>query len=341
METRRERIGNVVTISLVTVLIWIWAAGETREDITSFTDLRLIGQTSGSVQIEPSEINSISFQMRGARRAIDAMAARFREPLEIQIGTLGVPADPGVHEIDLLAVGQLLAEQEDLPVTFLSAEPKTTSVTIKSLETRSMAIQVLLPEGVRTAGAVEVAPTEASITLPSSLTTLPNLSIAATVSDEDLASLTPGRLQEIEATLGLPSSLAAYEDDVTITPRKVLVRLKLVSADSTLLVPSIPVQIAGPPTDLDQYLVTVDPAAAFLRDVTLRGPAEAITSIAEGRMSVIAFLHLTSDELAQGITEKAVSMWQLPTGVTVSSIGDDSTSNPMVPLTIEDRTRQP
>ena len=122
---------------------------------------------------------------------------------------------------------------------------------------------------------------------------------------------------------------------------EVLARLKLVSADSTLLVPSIPVQIAGPPTDLDQYLVTIDPAAAFLRDVTLRGPAEAIASIAEGRMSVIAFLHLTSDELAQGITEKAVSMWQLPAGVTVSGIGDDSTSNPMVPLTIEDRTRQP
>jgi hypothetical protein len=40
MESRRERIGNVVTITLVTVLIWIWAAGETREDITSFTDLR-------------------------------------------------------------------------------------------------------------------------------------------------------------------------------------------------------------------------------------------------------------------------------------------------------------
>ena len=341
METRRERIGNVVTISLVTVLIWIWAAGETREDITSFTDLRLVGQTKGSVQIEPAEMTSISFQMRGARRAIDAMAARFREPIEIQIGTMGIPTEPGAHEIDLLSVGQLLAEKEDLPVTFLSADPKVASIVIKSLANRTMTIQVVLPDGVRTAGAVNVSPSEATITLPASLADLPDLSINATVSDEDLADLTPGRLQEIEATLSLPSSLAEHAGEVTITPRKVVVGLKLVSTESTYLVPSIPVQVAGPPTDLDQYLVTIDPAAAFLRDVTLRGPAEAIASVADGKMSVIAFLHLTSDDLAQGITEKAVSMWQLPPGVTVSSIGDDATSNPMVSLTIEDRSRQP
>lgn len=341
MESRRGRIGNVVTISLVTVLIWIWAAGETREDITSFTDLRLVGQTQGSVQITPAEINSVSFQMRGAKRAIDAMAVLFREPLDIQIGTMGIPAEPGVHEIDLLTVGRFLAEQVDLPVTFLSADPEVTSISIKSLVTRSMTIQVVLPDGVRTAGAVEVAPSEASITLPSSLATLPNLSIDATVSDQDLATLTPGRLQEIEATLGLPESLVEFAEEITITPRKVLVRVKLVSAESTFLVPSIPVQIAGPPTDLDQYLVTIDPAAAFLRDVTLRGPADAIANIAEGKVSVLAFLHLTSDDLVQGITEKAVSMWQLPPGVTVSSIGDDATSNPMVSLTIEDRSSQP
>ena len=341
MESRRERIGNVVTITLVTVLIWIWAAGETREDITSFTDLRLVGQTKGSVQIEPEELNSVSFQMRGPKRAIDAMAARFREPLEIQIGTLGIPADPGVHEIDLLLVGQLLAEQADLPVTFLSADPKAVPIVIKSLVTRSMAVQVILPDGVRTAGGVNVAPSEAAITLPESLANLPDLSIDATVSDQDLANLTPGRLHEIEVLLSLPPSLLEHTEEVTITPRKVVIGIKLVSTESTYLVPSIPVQVAGPPADLDQYLVIIDPAAAFLRDVTLRGPADAIASIADGKVSVIAFLHLTSDDLAQSITEKAVSMWQLPPGVTVSSIGDNATSNPMVPLTIEDRSSQP
>ena len=56
METRRERITNLVTVTLVTVLIWIWAAGETREEITSFSDLRFTGQTRDSVRISPEEL---------------------------------------------------------------------------------------------------------------------------------------------------------------------------------------------------------------------------------------------------------------------------------------------
>ena len=102
METRRERITNLVTVTLVTVLIWIWAAGETREEITSFSDLRFTGQTRDSVRISPEELTSVSFQVRGPRREVDAVASRFREALEVPIGTLGVPSAPGEHEIDLL-----------------------------------------------------------------------------------------------------------------------------------------------------------------------------------------------------------------------------------------------
>ena len=166
METRRERITNLVTVTLVTVLIWIWAAGETREEITSFTDLRFSGQTRDSVRISPEEIPSVSFQVRGPRREIDAVAARFREAVDIAIGTLGVPATPGEHELDLVTLGQSFLDANEIPVTVLAADPQTIRIDIESLERRRVPVVVELPEGVQTTDAVDVAPADVELLLP-------------------------------------------------------------------------------------------------------------------------------------------------------------------------------
>ena len=161
METRRERIGNVVTISLVTVLIWIWAAGETREDITSFTDLRLVGQTKGSVQIEPSQRSPPSAsRCEVPDEPSTPWPLDSASPSRSRSARLGVPADPGAaRDRPARRSASYSPRQEDLPVTFLSAEPKAASIAIKSLARRApWPSRSLLPDGVRTAGAVDVAP---------------------------------------------------------------------------------------------------------------------------------------------------------------------------------------
>ena len=98
----------------------------------------------------------------------------------------------------------------------------------------------------------------------------------------------------------------------------------------------VPVQIAGPAADLDGWMVEVNPASAFLRNVVLRGPADEIQRLRdrEGGLGVIAFVHLTSDDLLQMIEEKPVTLWSLPAGVTVTSVDGDATSSPRIPVSI-------
>ena len=341
METRRERITNLVTVTLVTVLIWIWAAGETREEITSFADLRFSGQTRDSVRISPEELPSVSFLVRGPRREVDAIAVRFRDAVEISIGTLGVPSTPGEHEIDLVTLGQSFIDANEIPVTVLAADPQTVRISIESLQRRRIPVVVELPDGVQTTDAVDVAPGEVELLLPASLADLPGLSVTARVADADVADLPSGRRHELEVSLVLPDRLTGQSDAIRMTPRKARVGLDLVSTDASIVVQSIPVQVSGPPADLDRHVVTIDPASVFLRDVTLRGPKAAIDDIAGGRANVIAFIHLTSDDLANRLEETRISMWRLPAGVEVSSIGENPDTSPTISITIEDRPRQP
>ena len=52
---------------------------------------------------------------------------------------------------------------------------------------------------------------------------------------------------------------------------------------------------------------------------------------------MIAFVHLTSDDLLKRIEEKPVTLWSLPAGVTVTSVGGDATSSPRITLRIRER----
>jgi hypothetical protein len=336
----RERIVSIVAVSLVTLLIWMWAAGETRETEPAFTDIRFVAPTADSMRILPGEISTLRLQVRGPRRAIDAVAEKLREPIPVTAGTNGVPSEPGPHEIDLALLGEAIVSQWRLPVTVVGAEPESMTIEILPLTTREVRVVPVLPSGVRTTGRIEVVPETATIVLPNDLAAIEDLQLEARVSDRDLAGRETGRRHQFEVPLQAPASLAGSRDSIRIQPRNAEVRLALDSNDAELTLSSpVPVQIAGPAADLDDWTVEVDPASAFLRDVVLRGPAETIQRLRDrdGDVGVIAFVHLTSDDLLKRIEEKPVTLWSLPAGVTVTSVGGDTTSSPRITLRIVER----
>lgn len=336
----RERLVNIVAVSLVTMLIWMWAAGETRETEPAFTDIRFLAPTADSMRIEPAEVTTLRLQVRGPRRAIDAVAERLREPVAVTAGTAGIPAEPGRHEIDLAALGEAIVAQWRLPVTVVDAEPSTIEIQIQPLATREVRIVPVLPPGVRTTGRVEVVPETATVILPQDLPGLDELQLEARISERDLAGRETGRRHQFEVALQMPPGFTGDRDAIRIQPRTAEVRVALDSNESELaLATPVPVQIAGPAADLDDWTVEVDPASAFLRDVVLRGPAETIQRLKDrdGDVGVIAFVHLTSDDLLKRIEEKPVTLWSLPPGVVVTSVGGDATSSPRITLRIAER----
>jgi len=336
----RERIVNIVAVTLITLLIWMWAAGETRETEPAFTDIRFVAPIADSMRIQPAEVPTLRLMIRGPRRALDSVAERLREPVAVTAGTNGIPADPGPHEIDLARLGEAIVSQWRLPVTVVGADPESVTIEVSTLATRDVRVVPVLPTGVRTTGRIEVVPETATIVLPDDLATLDDLQLEARVAERDLVGRETGRRHQFEVTLQLPAALAASRDSIRIQPRTAEVRLALDSNEAELTLSSpVPVQIAGPAADLDDWTVEVDPASAFLRDVVLRGPAEMIQRLRDrdGDVGVIAFVHLTSDDLLKRVEEKPVTLWSLPAGVTVTSVGGDATSSPRIAVNIQER----
>jgi hypothetical protein len=223
----RERLVNLVAVTLVTMLIWMWAAGETRETESAFTDVRFVPPTADSMRIQPAEVSTLRLLVRGPRRALDSVAERLREPVAVTAGTHGVPAEPGRHEIDLAMLGEAIVGQWRLPVTVVGAEPETVSIEISPLSTREVRVIPVLPGGVRTTGRVEVSPETVTLVLPNELASIEDLQLEARVSDRDLAGRETGRRHQFEVQLQLPASLAGARDSIRVQPRTAEVRLAL------------------------------------------------------------------------------------------------------------------
>ena len=346
----RERIVTILTVTLVTLLIWMWAAGETRRTEREFASLSFIPPTEGSLRITPSEIANVEFEIRGPQRAIAKATERFRTLISIPVGAYGVPADPGEHRIRMQDLAEALVAEWRLPVTVLSADPPSLDVTIESLTRRNVRVAALLPDSVRTTGNTEVSPASAVIELPGDPTRLDSLGelvLDARVERSDLEGRLPGALHRIQVLLQVPAELAERLKGLGIDPGTIRpdplnaqVTLTLDSNDVEFTLPNpVPVQIAGPPTALEDWVVTIDPGSAFLRNVVLRGPRDVIRQLEQrqGGLGVIAFVHLTSDDLLTRVEEKPVTLWSLPESVEVTSVDNDATSSPRIRLVIGER----
>ena len=333
----RQTVANLVVVTFVTLLIWFWAAGETRETRVAFTEMRF--ETPSQVIVTPAAIPSVELRLRGPLRAIRKTSEELRTPIPVVVGSPGVPDVTGRHLIDLTALVRTHVENSNEPVQVVSTEPETLEIEVVRLEERVVKIEPELPEGAKTSGRVEVVPKEGTIMLPQELARGDlDINLVARITAAELAKLEPGRRHAVPANVVLGQDLGNAGVNVQFSPRTVEVSVALVSAEQEHTLPVVPIQVAGPPTDLERYLVTIPSGKEFLREVTLRGQPDVIRRIAEGEVRVAAFVHLTSDDLVQNVTERPISMWMLPDGVSVVRIGTSATTTPRIPLEITDRS---
>ncbi|MCH2161818.1 MAG: hypothetical protein MK085_08090 [Phycisphaerales bacterium] len=336
----RQTVANLVVVTFVTLLIWFWAAGETRETQVAFTEIRF--ETPNQVIVNPQSVPSIELRLRGPLRAVLEASEQLRTAINVVVGSPGVPDSTGKHLIDLTSLVRTHVENTQDPVQVVSTEPETLEIEVTRLAQRVIKIEPRLPEGVKTTGRVEVVPEEGTILLPQALAESDTaITLVAEVSAAVLAKLEPGRRHAVPANVTLGNNLGDLGGSVQFSPGVVEVSVALVSAEREHTLSVVPIQVAGPPTDLERYMVTIPSGKEFLREVTLRGQPEAIRRIADGEVSVAAFVHLTSDDLVQHVAERPVSMWMLPSGVRVVRIGTSATTTPRIPLEITDRPVAP
>ncbi|MCP4812478.1 MAG: hypothetical protein GY888_08220, partial [Planctomycetaceae bacterium] len=103
MILRQEAITNIIVVTLITLLIWIWAGNETTETRTLYNQQINLKPSSGtSTIVRPKTISKMRIEIRGSRKAVQRMEQKFNEFSSVPLGFPGVPATDGRHTINLL-----------------------------------------------------------------------------------------------------------------------------------------------------------------------------------------------------------------------------------------------
>ena len=157
-------------------------------------------------------------------------------------------------------------------------------------------------------------------------------SIEAVVDAKDLPA---GTSHTVEASLRLPDALKLLPSQAVFTPDRVQVSFTVAGKSQTITLPSVRIEIAGAPEDLRGFDVTFGEGGGVLRDVVLGSQGTALADVESGKTRVVAIVHLTPEDLAKRIAQKAVSTWVLPAGAEVNSVAGVRPADVVVPLLIK------
>ncbi len=306
----RDRFGTYAVVTVVAVLIWVWAAMETRDqDVASFR-IELV-PAAGQV-ITPSEV-TVRVQMEGSKLALErALQLAARGKVQLTAGN-ELPSQPGVHLTALLKALEENAAIIDTGVSLVSVDPIDKEIEIDTLIDVTLPVKAVLP-GVEVEGVVTVKPEQVVVTLPSRLRERAGdtLQVEARVLQQRLDRLPPGVVRKITVKLSLPARLAG-EQSVTIEPSNATIEFTVKSRIKETTLPTVRVQIAGPPEDHDEYRIEIENPT--LADVTIKADGELISQIERNQAVVVAMVHLSQREKERGIDSKAVTCFMaLPLG---------------------------
>ncbi|MBC24560.1 MAG: hypothetical protein CMJ32_11700 [Phycisphaerae bacterium] len=338
----KTNIGTIIGVTLITLLIWFWAEGETREERNVYTQIQFLPGDPERFEVSPTRSFPLAVDLSGSKRALDRATEMLRvATVELTTGIGGVPAQAGDHTLNMADILNNLRMITDTGVTVTRTDPATQPLQVNQLTSLQVDVVASLP-GAETVGKTVIEPAKATVRIPSRMaeSIKDALRVEAIVDSRLQEHLEPGSRHSLEVPLQLPDTLRSLASSITIQPKDATVTFTLSSRTRTLTMNLVPVQVSGPPEEFNEYEVQLDPGDQFLKEVQLRGPNATIEQIEAGKIPIFAFVHLSGDDIALKIEEKPVSMWMLPEGVTVEKIAGQAEQNPMIRLSINPRSKQ-
>ena len=290
----------ILFVTIVTIVIWLWAAGQTKHVDRVSATLRFRPPEGSTTMIMPDSAD-ITITLSGPLSAVDrAKMVCEEDALEL---ILGVP--DGEHTVqDLPAMLSALEAIRNTGAEVTATSPASFSLDVQTRVVVEAAVEVILP-GVTISGDVTVVPSTVMLHIPKTIRDeLPEaITVTAVVTEAALAQLQPNLDHKKYASIRLPASLDV--SDVTIEPSRVLVEFKIQSQTQKTELPQIRVLVAGPAEDYAAYSITLP--RTIVPNVTIEADTDIITEIKSGKVTVFAIVRLKSSELEDRITEKAVT----------------------------------
>lgn len=339
--TSPQEIWTIVLVTIVTVLIWVWAAGETRERKGPMNATVHFTVPDPENWVIRPEQQSMVIVIEGSQLALRRAQELMTQPLEVGIGanvgrqTINLPERLRQHD-ELRATG----------VTVISVDPQQVSVELDHIERFTAPVKPNLP-GVQTEGEIVVDPPEVTIAVPSQVRSRfgQGFTAEAAIDRAELDRLQPGIPQTQDVRVRLPDGFAS--GDVRIAPQRVKLTFTIRSRTRDIRLETVRVQLAGPPEDHQLYTVEIEPRQ--LNKVTITADADLVRRIEANEVPVVALLHLGSREKEARIESKRISGFVAlvpePNGGTrvqqVTGAVADSPELPVIKLKITKREMKP
>jgi hypothetical protein len=298
----RERLWTYALVTAVALLIWYWAAAETRGQRSA--SFRLVLQPAPQTEqiVSPGELVA-TVEMEGSRLALQRAAdLAAGQKLTLTAGNELPTQSARRSLVELLESHEPLT---DTGVRIVSTDPASVHINVDNLVPITAEIKAVTP-GVEPEG-LSIDPDQAVVKLPSRLSDRvgENLTVEAHVPQARLERIEPGVMNTVEnIKLRLPAQFAG-ERSVTIDPDRATVTFTVRSRITETTLPTVRVQIAGPPEDNDEYVVSIENNT--LTDVTVKANRELIRQIDRGDAVVVALVHLSHQEKELVVESKPVT----------------------------------
>ena len=310
-----------VIVTLITVMVWLLAESRMVRDRSIepqlvLTTLNPDGESKYVVRqiLGQEQIRTVSVSMTGSIAGLDRFARVLQSRVELRVGR-DIPAEPGIHVVDLK---QVLRDSPELAVHGLiitQVSPATVSVEVDEVITLDLPIRVELPQGVELDGVPSSDPAFIQVVGPrSSIQGLSAQEAVVQILPEVLEHLSEGRLETIPGALVQLPGDGGFGWDIETNPSQVDIRLTLKSQTARWTIARLPIQVLIAPGEIGKWNVQIADADKDLINVLVEGPDHAIEQIRSGDVQPRAVVMLSFEDLGRGLESTTAQILGLPSG---------------------------
>ncbi len=323
---------TVLLVTVVTILIWVFAESETLQpdeittqlvlsaSPTANRALALVGATvAGENGLVSATDRTVTIYLEGSAAAVDRVKSAIeREPLAITPDLPAFKERSGEFDAPLREVLRTHPRLAGSGVTIQRVEPETVRVVVDELVTRRMRVEAFLADG-QFDGLPEVRPAEVDVVLNKTAadSLAEDVKATANIDAATSARVQPGRKETLNAVRVRIAEPAARPIFLQVRPQTVDISFGVRPRSREMLIANMPVALRISPAEINRWIVEVPEQDRFLADVVISGPADLVRQLEERATPIVAAVPLSFEELERAITQKDAVFPDVPAGLKV------------------------
>lgn len=309
MKNLLSQIGTLVTVTVIAVLVWLYAEDANVQAYTAQpVRVQFVLPDGAEGLLSPSEPITVLVDFDGSNGQFQQFDDANNEPVEIEL-PIDQTQDLQAMEIDLAEEIEQANRFKQLGINVTSVSPERANVSFEKILAVPLDVKIRQRTGtvkLASAGFVDPSkPPRVVIEMPASTAQLLSGSVAsAWIDEDDVTSLEKGSPQQITVELEVPGL-------VTTLPRNIsTVDLLVTVADDrdTVQIERRPILLSYPPSINERYIVEIEESDRFITAFTLEGPRDQIAQLKEDPTSkdVWASVRLSNEEADAAVADGGV-----------------------------------